>query len=213
LTDNGIYYQHDDNNMLKGYAMIIGPDDSLYKHGFYFFEFNFPTNYPQSPPIVRSITNDGFTRFHPNLYKNGKVCLSILNTWRGEGWTSCLTIKTVLLTLVSILDNKPLLHEPGITEKNIDFEKYSKIIEYKNLSHSFLDYITIHSIPIKFILFIPIMKQYALKHKNEILTFIKNKAIEQTNPIMVETSIYRIKTNIDWNNLYMNIQIAYSELK
>ena len=30
------------------------------------------------------LTNDGNTRFHPNLYRNGKVCLSVLNTWRGK---------------------------------------------------------------------------------------------------------------------------------
>lgn len=54
---------------------------------------------------------------HPNMYKNRKVCVSILNTWRGEQWSGCQTIKSVLLTLMSLLDSKPLLNEPGITEK------------------------------------------------------------------------------------------------
>ena len=80
------------------------------------FEFNFPTNYPMSPPKLNYLTNDGSTRFHPNLYRNGKVCLSVLNTWRGEGWTSCQTIRSVLLILVTLFHNKPLLNEPGITE-------------------------------------------------------------------------------------------------
>jgi ubiquitin-protein ligase len=38
LTDNGIYYSHDEENMLKGYAMIVGPDDTPYFGGYYFFE-------------------------------------------------------------------------------------------------------------------------------------------------------------------------------
>ena len=28
LHDNGIYYIHDDEDMLKGYAMIIGPEET-----------------------------------------------------------------------------------------------------------------------------------------------------------------------------------------
>ena len=39
LHDNGIYYIHDDEDMLKGYAMIIGPEETPYFGGFYFFEF------------------------------------------------------------------------------------------------------------------------------------------------------------------------------
>ena len=38
LTDNGIYYAHDTDNMLKGYAMVYGPDDTIYRYGCYFFE-------------------------------------------------------------------------------------------------------------------------------------------------------------------------------
>ena len=33
LTDQGIHYTHDDENMLKGYAMIVGPTDTPYAHG------------------------------------------------------------------------------------------------------------------------------------------------------------------------------------
>ena len=46
----------------------------------------YPTEYPFKPPKVTYKTNDGFTRFNPNLYKNGKVCISLLNTWQGEQW-------------------------------------------------------------------------------------------------------------------------------
>ncbi len=84
LEEDGIYYKHDDENFMKGYAMIIGPHGSLYYGGYYFFYFDFPTDYPYSPPKLKFMTNDGVTRFHPNLYKTGKVCLSIINTWRGE---------------------------------------------------------------------------------------------------------------------------------
>ena len=125
LTDNGIYYVHDSENMLKGYALIFGPDDSLYRYGSYMFEFTYPTEYPFVPPKVTYLTNDGTTRFNPNLYRNGKVCISLLNTWKGEQWTSCQTIKSILLSLVSLLHNEPLLNEPGIKKTHRDFNQYN----------------------------------------------------------------------------------------
>ena len=133
LTDHGIYYAHDEQNMLKGYAVIFGPSDTLYRYGCYCFEFKFPTNYPFSPPKLTYMTNDGHTRFHPNLYRNGKVCISILNTWKGEQWTSCQTIKSVLLMLVTLFHNKPLLNEPGFSERHRSFIPYNNIIRFKNL--------------------------------------------------------------------------------
>ena len=116
LSENGIYYVHDDTDLLKGYALIIGPSDTPYFGGNYFFQFKFPNDYPHSPPLVTFCTNGNNIRFNPNLYKCGKVCVSLLNTWTGEQWSSCQTITTVLLTLCTLLCKKPLLNEPGVTE-------------------------------------------------------------------------------------------------
>jgi hypothetical protein len=66
------------------------------------------------------------------------VCISILNSWRGDQWTGCQTIKSVLLTIMSLLDSRPLLNEPGITEHNPDFATYHRIIQYKNYEFSML---------------------------------------------------------------------------
>ena len=126
LNEQGIFYIHDDENMMKGHAMIIGPPDTPYEDGMYFFEFNFPYDYPINPPKVVFLNNNGHTRFNPNLYRNGKVCLSILNTWRGEGWTSCQTIRSVLLTLVTVLNEKPLLNEPGVRDNDIEIKTYNQ---------------------------------------------------------------------------------------
>ena len=83
--------------------MIVGPSETPYFGGFYFFEFKYPGDYPHSPPEVIYKTNGDNIRFNPNLYVNGKVCISLLNTWRGEQWTSCQTITTVLLNLCLFL--------------------------------------------------------------------------------------------------------------
>ena len=139
LDKDGIFYKHNENNMLQGYAMIIGPDDTIYRHGFYFFKFHYPKDYPFSPPKVTFQTNNNNVRFHPNLYRSGKVCLSLLNTWRGEQWTSCQTIKTILLTLITLLHNKPLLNEPGIKETYKYFNVYNKIIQWANIKIAIYD--------------------------------------------------------------------------
>ena len=97
----------------------------------YFFKFAYPTDYPFTPPKVTYLTNNGTTRFNPNLYRNGKVCVSLLNTWKGEQWTSCQTISTILLTLTTLFHNKPLLKEPGVSEKHQHFIQYNNIIELK----------------------------------------------------------------------------------
>ena len=137
LSLENIYYKHDEENILKGYALIIGQKNTPYGYGYYFFEFNFPDNYPFSPPVVRYLTNDGTMRFNPNLYTNGKVCLSLLNTWSGESWTSCQTINSILLTLSIVLCENPLLNEPGVQENNNDaIEKYNYLVTYKNVEFS-----------------------------------------------------------------------------
>ena len=133
LMAHGIYYEHDEADMLKGRALIIGPADTPYADGFYLFKFQFPSNYPHSPPKVEFCTGDGFTRFNPNLYRTGKVCLSILNTWKGEPWSGCQTISSVLLALCTVLNDEPLLNEPGITKTHRDFDGYNEIIKYKNI--------------------------------------------------------------------------------
>lgn len=198
LHEHGIYYNHDDTNMLKGYAMIIGPKDSIYAHGFYLFTFNFPTNYPQQPPKVIFNTNDGQTRFHPNLYKSGKVCLSILNTWKGEGWTSCQNIKSILLTLVSILDKYPLLHEPGINKSNTQVNEYNKIIKFKNIDFALIDkYIQLSETnPFK-----TIMKNYIIKNKQEIINYVDKQAILNTTSYICNLNIYYFKIVINWEHL------------
>ena len=145
LSDNGIYYIHDEENILNGYALIIGPENTLYEYGYYFFHFTFNKNYPVEPPKVSFETYDknSYTRFHPNLYRNGKVCLSLINTWQGEGWSSCQTTSSILLTISSILTNNPLIQEPGISINHMDSEPYNNIIRFKNYEVAILKCISL----------------------------------------------------------------------
>lgn len=142
LESDGIMYKHSETDILTGYACIVGPSDSIYPGGYYFFLFKFPTNYPHSPPIVSYLTTSGNIRFHPNYYASQKVCLSVLNSWRGEQWTGCQSIRSILNIFQSILDKEPLLHEPGIKQQHHDFKSYHTIVEYKNYEFACMQLLT-----------------------------------------------------------------------
>jgi ubiquitin-conjugating enzyme E2 Z len=70
----GITVFPDESDLLLWHALIIGPEDSPYAHGFFYFVIRCRPDYPFSPPMVKLMTTGGGTvRFNPNLYKNGKV--------------------------------------------------------------------------------------------------------------------------------------------
>ena len=126
-----IYF--DKNNFTEIYALIFGPKNTPYFGGNFFFKINFPDNYPKQPPSVKYLTTDGRIRFHPNLYGNGKVCLSIINTWPGPKWIESMTLTSVLLSIQSLLTEIPLIHEPGyanIEPTNLTSISYNTYVTY-----------------------------------------------------------------------------------
>lgn len=181
LDECGIIYRHSETDMLTGYACIVGSSDTLYFGGYYFFVFKFPTNYPHSPPIVSYLTNTKNIRFHPNFYTNKKVCVSIVNTWRGEQWSGCQNIRSVLMTFQSLLDKEPLFHEPGIRREHSDFVRYHTIVEYYNYKFAcltLLSELTTH-ITIESTL-IPEFQEFMSRHFKENKTRIREILVERT---------------------------------
>lgn len=97
-------------------AVIVGAAGTPYHDGLFFFDLAFPPDYPNSPPQVH-FRSYGM-RLNPNLYANGRVCLSLLNTWAGkksEKWNPCeSTVLQVLLSIQAlVLNEKPYFNEPG----------------------------------------------------------------------------------------------------
>jgi ubiquitin-protein ligase len=205
LTDNGIYYIHDDSDILKGYALIIGPSDTPYFGGNYLFEFKFPYDYPHSPPKVTYCTNGNGVRFNPNLYKCGKVCVSLLNTWSGDQWTSCQTISTVLLTLCTLLCKDPLLNEPGVTKHHLEFNNYTKIIEYSNIDIAVCDIMSKkEGMYLEFFdLFYENIKENFIKNYDGLIKFIDEKieANKNKNSCIITGGFYNMSVNVDYIKL------------
>ena len=134
---DGIYLYINQNDIFNNYALIVGPKDTPYFGGFYFFKINFPSDYPNKPPSVTLLTLHKDVRFNPNLYESGRVCLSILGTWVGPNWKKVMNLRLVLLSISSLLNEYPIINEPGFEEtkdtdtKSIDYNHYLIYYNYK----------------------------------------------------------------------------------
>ncbi|CAD6959755.1 unnamed protein product [Tilletia controversa] len=117
LWHGSIFLRVDESRIDVLKACIVGPEGSPYESGLFFFDIWLPSTYNTEPPKVKIITtNGGRYRFNPNLYADGKVCLSLLGTWSGPGWVSGRsTLLQVLLSIQSLImgEEEPSANEPG----------------------------------------------------------------------------------------------------
>ncbi|CAH0728119.1 unnamed protein product, partial [Brenthis ino] len=100
-------------------VLITGPSDTPYANGCFILDVYFPAEYPAVPMLINlETTGRHSVRFNPNLYNDGKVCLSVLNTWHGrpeEKWNAhTSSFLQVLVSIQSlILVPEPYFNEPG----------------------------------------------------------------------------------------------------
>ncbi|KAK4740366.1 hypothetical protein R3W88_004063 [Solanum pinnatisectum] len=113
---DGIYVRVYEDHMDLLRAVIVGAYGTPYQDGLFFFDFHLPPEYPDVPPSA--YYHSGGWRINPNLYEEGKVCLSLLNTWTGRGnevWDpSSSSILQVLVSLQGlVLNSRPYFNEAG----------------------------------------------------------------------------------------------------
>lgn len=211
---HNIYFHIDETNIKLMHFMIIGPSETPYEHGFFVFKLEIPNEYPFKPPHVTYLSTNGNIRFHPFLYENGKVCLSLLNTWAGPQWTSIQTLRSILMSIQSIFSKQPLLDEPGHQHDcQNKVELYNRIIEYYKYDFSILNQLNKKVFPF----FYEQQKNYFNNNFNDIQSNIKNliKTIPTKLPELfitknsyVEIKYTDILNNIDINGKF-NTQIIY----
>ncbi|XP_041468480.1 baculoviral IAP repeat-containing protein 6-like isoform X2 [Lytechinus variegatus] len=118
-ASSSVFVRCDEDRLDVMKVLITGPSETPYSNGCFEFDIYFPADYPNSPMLVNlETTGQHSVRFNPNLYNDGKVCLSVLNTWHGrpeEKWNS--QTSSFLQVLVSIqsliLVSEPYFNEPG----------------------------------------------------------------------------------------------------
>ena len=114
-----------ENNITRWVGYIEGPKDSPYEDAKFPIEMNFDSSYPVKPPSVK------FTKFvfHPNIYRDGKICIDILQ----NKWAPSLNIQSVLISLVSLFDdpnvNSPANRDAAIMYRDNKNEFYKKVKE------------------------------------------------------------------------------------
>ena len=124
----------DDNDFYKWTVCFTGPEDTIYEGGFFKAILTFPDDFPQNPPEMKFITE----MWHPNIYKDGRVCISILHSpgvdrfneqeSAEERWRPVLGVPQILVSVVSML-NEPNCDSPANIDASVQFRDHNE--EYK----------------------------------------------------------------------------------
>lgn len=148
---NSIFVRCDPDRVDVMQALVFGAKGTPYGHGGFLFDIYFDDNYPNGPMKCNlETTGSGKVRFNPNLYHCGKVCLSLLGTWRGqasENWDPKLsTLLQMLISLQAIIMSDDVyFNEPGFEgeagteEGEHKNQAYCNIVRYCNVLYAMID--------------------------------------------------------------------------
>jgi len=206
MRKSGIYYWCNESDFKKGMAMILGPEGTPYAHCPLFFSLEMPDNYPFSPPRVLFLTSDGRTRFHPNLYVDGKVCLSILGTWSGPAWSAVMNLSTVLCSIQSLLEANPIVNEPGYEKLTLTpgtrAEAYAEVVRFRAVAHTLPRLVTWKQggpLPIEWLPFRAVLEEVGDKLLAGCVGVVdKYKGVEPTSYLNVP---YALNGRVAWGEL------------
>lgn len=123
----------DDSNLFKWTVLINGPPETPYEGGFFNATLEFPEDFPQKPPLMK-FTTPGF--WHPNVYKDGKVCISILHEPKEDPfnlqesvdlkWRPILSVEAVIVSVISML-NSPNFGSPANVDASVEWKKNPEV--------------------------------------------------------------------------------------
>eukprot|EP00026_Physarum_polycephalum_P018710 Phypoly_transcript_20399.p1 GENE.Phypoly_transcript_20399~~Phypoly_transcript_20399.p1 ORF type:complete len:180 (+),score=27.08 Phypoly_transcript_20399:120-659(+) len=110
----------EEDNFFEWEALIMGPPGTAYDGGVFTSTLTFPYDYPLNPPKMKFTCE----MWHPNVYPNGEVCISILhppgedpNQYESsaERWSPVQSVEKILLSVVSMLA-EPNIESPANIE-------------------------------------------------------------------------------------------------
>ena len=205
---NSIFVRVDKDNMDFMKVIIMGSEGTPYSNGAFQFDVFFDSKYPNAPPKVNIMTTGGgTTRFNPNLYATGKVCLSLLGTWSGrasENWDPKIsTLLQVLLSIQSIIMsdlvyfNEPSCeYEIGTPSGDAKNEAYSNIVRYTNIKYAMIGQIKNPSPG-----FEEVIKRHFYLKKDQILKEVQGW-IERSKTAKAEYTSYSSSHNLSWSSKF-----------
>jgi len=210
MTSCGIHYWFNEVNVRNGRAMIIGPEDTPYANCPLVFDINCPGDYPLSSPQVSFLTSDGTTRFHPNLYVTGKVCLSILGTWQGPSWSAAMTISTVLSSIQSLLEANPIVNEPSwetYTLENVQAKNYAEFVRYRLTALSFRDLLAWKrgQTPAHWAVFEDVLEERGDELLKKICALILKMA--ESDEVEYKNIVYSMSGKTEWKRMAVQVKL------
>jgi len=102
---------------------MFGPPDTIYQGGYFKARMKFPESYPMDPPSMVMMQ----PMWHPNIYEDGRLCISILHApgddaqsgeLASERWNPTQSVATVLLSVISML-NEPNISSPANVDASV----------------------------------------------------------------------------------------------
>nr|CAD2165865.1 unnamed protein product [Meloidogyne enterolobii]CAD2165888.1 unnamed protein product [Meloidogyne enterolobii]CAD2188301.1 unnamed protein product [Meloidogyne enterolobii] len=133
VTDNpieGIKVHSVAENIFIWKVAIFGAPGTIYQGGYFKATLKFPPKYPFEPPSMRFDN----PIFHPNVYKDGRVCISILHPpgqdklsgeSAAERWNPAHGVRSILLSVISML-NEPNISSPANVDASVSYRKYKE---------------------------------------------------------------------------------------
>jgi ubiquitin-conjugating enzyme E2 O len=116
LPDNILVRAYEDRTDLLR-SLIIGPENTPYEDAPFVIDWMLDSNFPHSPPVAHFLSwTNGNGRVNPNLYEEGKVCLSILGTWTGDKNETWSAARSSLLQAFVSIQGLVLVKEPWFCE-------------------------------------------------------------------------------------------------
>ena len=89
------------DNLMLWQGIMEGPKDTPYENGKFGIQFTFDSDYPIKAPSVKFLQYI----FHPNIYKDGKICVDILQS---HEWSPVQNVRTIIHSLRSLfMDPNP----------------------------------------------------------------------------------------------------------
>ncbi|KAJ3255129.1 Baculoviral IAP repeat-containing protein 6 [Boothiomyces macroporosus] len=136
----------DEHSMHLMQLCLVGPEGTPYANGVFIFDIVLPNTYPLAPPkFTFKTTGNGSWRANPNLYNNGKVCLSVLNTWSANQWIpgKSTLLQVIISIQAMILVNRPYFNEPGFgdPEDSLASKRYSGDVRVNVVKYAMIDQI------------------------------------------------------------------------
>lgn len=124
----------DENDIYKWNVVFQGPEGTDYEGGLFRATLTFPENFPQMPPKMVFLTE----MWHPNIYKNGEVCISILHDPGTDPqnemetadlrWRPIYGVEQILVSVISML-NDPNINSPANVDASVEFKDHPE--EYR----------------------------------------------------------------------------------